>query len=660
MKLWRVISPHTLIIGGIFYFITISSVFGQTLKTETPTTAKEMDSISQYYVLSGKDSIGISSRLNYINKYLKNVFSYKNDSLFYLGLMRKTLLLGKIKEYDSAIYYTNRLYDIAYKNKDTLYIIKSLTKLGIYHKGNSELTDAFQYYNKTFKLSRDINDSIVAGKSLLQMANIQTFLGDYFGSRTTAIEGVKYLENSSDIRNLAGLYHIISVSNRHQKRFKEAKRYNLLAINLAKDSLSYSLIGSRNILIFENTKALISANEGDYNKALSILDTLVSNPIVKNNKTEYSRVLGNLGFVKWLKNNQDENVEETLYSSLKIRESINDIEGLVTINLYLTKYYLNKDRVKALYHAEESYKNAKIWHSLTSIIEALGYIFQLKDDVTEEAKVFNETYLKLNEINQSNREIYAVTKYENENLTNENLKLEAANAKLAIEKAKEERENIIYLLATLVLVLAGGFIFYLLQQRHKRQRIRDVFNAETRISKKLHDELANDVYHVMTQVQNNRNDQEVLDKLEDIYGRTRDISRENSSFKLGKNYTQELSGMLSSYGSDHTKIIIKDIDDINWSAITPEKKIIIHRIIQELMVNMKKHSQASLVAVTFKKNAKNIEISYADNGIGVIKNDIIYSSGLQNAENRIKTIGGSFIFESEEGKGFKAKINFPN
>ena len=78
------------------------------------------------------------------------------------------------------------------------------------------------------------------------------------------------------------------------------------------------------------------------------------------------------------------------------------------------------------------------------------------------------------------------------------------------------------------------------------------------------------------------------------------------------------------------------------------------------MVNMKKHSHAELVAITFKKTPKGVVITYADTGVGVAAEEIIYSNGLQNTENRIKTIGGSFIFESAKGKGFKAKINFPN
>ena len=651
MKLWRVISPFFNIIGVIICYTCIPTAFSQTKEPKIPSKG-ELDQISQYYSLSKQDTLSIPLRLDYINSFLKVAYSYEDDSLIYNGLMRKTWLLGKAKQYDSAIIYSKNLHDYAHKKYNTKYIIKALTKLGIYYRKNSQLAEAFQSYNSMFKTFRQQNDSINAGRSLHYMADIQKSLGDYQGCKTTAIEGLKYLENTSDVKNLSGLYHIISVANREQKNYEEALKYNDKALEIE--------TSFRGTQIFNNTRANIFSNQGNYTMAINILSELMKNDLVQKNRMEYARVLSNLGHIKWMANNQNLESRNLLLESLKIRKEIRDIEGLIASNIHLTKYYLKTDKTKALEYAEAAYQNALELKSLTSIIEALGFIFDLKENVTKEAKVFSDTYLKLNEINQSNREIYAVTKYENENLTNRNLKLEAANAKLAIEKAKEERENIIYLLGTVILILSGGFIFYLLQQRYKREKIREVYNAETRISKKLHDELANDVYNVMIQVQNEKNDDIVLDKLEDIYNRTRDISREHSNIDTGRYYALELNNMLSSYSSYNTTIIIKGLGEINWQAITHEKKVIIHRVLQELMINMKKHSEAEFVAVSFKRESKKIIINYSDNGVGVSKEDIFYSNGLRNVENRIKTIGGLFIFETDKGSGFKAKIEFPS
>jgi signal transduction histidine kinase len=76
------------------------------------------------------------------------------------------------------------------------------------------------------------------------------------------------------------------------------------------------------------------------------------------------------------------------------------------------------------------------------------------------------------------------------------------------------------------------------------------------------------------------------------------------------------------------------------------------------MVNMKKHSQCNYVFIGFEVLEKYIQISYADNGIGFNKT-IKHKNGLQNVENRIIAIKGTFTFDSELNKGVKAKIVFP-
>ena len=77
------------------------------------------------------------------------------------------------------------------------------------------------------------------------------------------------------------------------------------------------------------------------------------------------------------------------------------------------------------------------------------------------------------------------------------------------------------------------------------------------------------------------------------------------------------------------------------------------------MTNMKKHSEASLVAITFKKTGKYTLVSYTDNGKGITIDGKKYGNGLQNVENRISAVQGSFTFTSEMGNGFKAEIKVP-
>jgi len=81
-------------------------------------------------------------------------------------------------------------------------------------------------------------------------------------------------------------------------------------------------------------------------------------------------------------------------------------------------------------------------------------------------------------------------------------------------------------------------------------------------------------------------------------------------------------------------------------------------VLQELMVNMQKHSSAKLVALSFDKKGNNFSINYSDNGVGVDLNSLEIKNGLLNVETRIKSINGSITFTSSLNKGFKAFISF--
>jgi signal transduction histidine kinase len=105
-------------------------------------------------------------------------------------------------------------------------------------------------------------------------------------------------------------------------------------------------------------------------------------------------------------------------------------------------------------------------------------------------------------------------------------------------------------------------------------------------------------------------------------------------------------------------VITKNLKTIVWSKIALEKQIGIYRVLQELLVNMKKHSGANLVMLSFEQTAKSLVIQYTDNGKGIDASQIS-KKGLRNAENRILALKGTFIFDTETDKGFKVTIQIP-
>ncbi|GAA6768230.1 hypothetical protein AAFH68_41830 [Flavobacterium sp. CGRL1] len=119
-----------------------------------------------------------------------------------------------------------------------------------------------------------------------------------------------------------------------------------------------------------------------------------------------------------------------------------------------------------------------------------------------------------------------------------------------------------------------------------------------------------------------------------------------------------LKNMISTFKTTDTNVFTNGLTDINWIKIDKNKKIIIYRVIQELLVNMKKHSSATLAGVNFKVIKKNIIINYTDNGKGVNMTQVS-KSGLQIIENRILNVKGEIQFESNPDNGFKISIKIP-
>ena len=213
----------------------------------------------------------------------------------------------------------------------------------------------------------------------------------------------------------------------------------------------------------------------------------------------------------------------------------------------------------------------------------------------------------------------------------------------------------------IIIIGASGFVIYYIRQKAKKKRIREIHKTEARISKRIHDELANDLYRLMTALENLNAPEklELLDKLEDIYFRTRDISRENLPVKTNQEYSKEVQDMLSQMTPKSAHIYLIGIQEVNWDKISEEAKITIFRVLQELMVNMKKHSMASIISFNFKTENAKLQINYNDNGVGLQPNTLKKGKGLDNVENRMESIGGSFKFQTGNHGGFSVELIIP-
>lgn len=259
------------------------------------------------------------------------------------------------------------------------------------------------------------------------------------------------------------------------------------------------------------------------------------------------------------------------------------------------------------------------------------------------------------------KNLFAKIKYDEERKLEEIDQLEKLSVQQHLEMLRTRNQLNIAILLGILIIGSALALYHFMKQRHKKEKIREIHTTEARISKRIHDELANDVYNVITELENptSRDKEAILDKLENIYSRTRNISRENIPITTGRDYQEGLHDMLSQSTPVHAKLYLLGFDEIPWSKISQESKIVIHRVLQELMVNMKKHSEAAIVSLIFKEASSKLKITYHDNGKGFSSPNLKKGAGLKNVENRIEAIGGFVNFQPEKSTGFSVQILIP-
>lgn len=505
----------------------------------------------------------------------------------------------------------------------------------------SSLTKAYVYFNALKDKSITAKDTLSTISHLRRIAIIQYQLGDYYGSETSVISALNYLENSEQNDSVyepkVGLYNELGQIHTNLLNYETALKYFNSGLEIAKSK--------DNINIIQNNIALVYLEKEAYKLAERDFLIVYENSLTEDNLIQTSRALNNLAFVQ--SKLAKPGALEKLQEALEIRIKTNDLSGIYSSYNNLSTYYKDKSTIdSATVYANKAYEVAKSINSASYIEDALSHILSLStDSKVVEYKILKDSITTAKQVAENK---YALIKFNY-------LKQEKIANVFRFQQEQEKQKKVIYQLSTLFVVLASILIMFLLKARYKKQRLLSVYKTETRISKKVHDEVANDVYHLMTKLQSDTssNDEFIVDELEDIYNKTRDISKENNVLNVMENYSELIQELLMGYSSGEVNVITKNLSQIDWSTLPEITKITLYRVLQELLTNMRKHSKANIVVVGFNQIKNKTHIKYTDNGVGC---ELSLKGGLQNTENRMESINGSINFETAINKGFKAVI----
>lgn len=524
-------------------------------------------------------------------------------------------------------------------------------------KAQEKPVDSFEYYSAIYSESEhrikalkyfQIHKNKVALPrridALIMMAQIQSKFGDISESESTAVEALELVGKLSNKDSI--VRKKLSIYNHLGKMYRIHEDYNKALSNYEEAIL---LTGSlKHLVTIWNNIGFVYFHKDDYETAISYYKKAYDSLPKLNDKEEEARILDNLGFVQFKIEHPD--ALNNLKTALKIRKEERKYGGIITSYLHLGEFYKEKKQIKiANDYANKAYTIANLTNNDVARLAVLELKMSLKKDADYDT--FIKTKDRLDKQNKASSNNYAQLKYDNDK---EKTKRLEAEQKYELSEKDSEKNRIIFISVFAFLILSTIYSYFILKSKHKKKTLQAVYKTESHISKKVHDEVANDVFQVMNTLQNNANvNEKIIDDLDAIYIKTRNISKEHSVLDYEGNFKETLNDLLLSYNSDAVRVIIKDIDKVNWDAISKLKKETIYKVLQELMVNMKKHSQAEFVALTFKNINKKIAITYSDDGVGT---SLKKNTGLQNMENRIQSINGTINFESGINKGFKSKI----
>jgi tetratricopeptide (TPR) repeat protein len=518
-----------------------------------------------------------------------------------------------------------------------------------YDKGESFLwvqnDSAFYYFNKVATGSAD---SLQIAMATNRMACIQTDAGDYFGSQQNLLLSLKFLDESrqEDHKCLSSNYNELGNTSLGLSNYDEAIKYYGLALKFSPSS-ELTTIGLNNL-------AVAYRKRKQYIQAIAIYKSLIEEN--NKNKKEYARVLSNLAKVKWLQDSGYDAAPE-LMEALHIREDEKDEAGLNASYAHLSDYYFNSHPALALQYANKMYVIARKFSSPDDELEALRKLILLT--TAEKSKTYFTRYQYLQDSVQTRRNAaknqFALIRFDAEKNKMDILRLQKENA--------EKEYQVIFLVLAVVILIAITVIIIMLNRKRKQQIQLEAQNtireSKLNTSKKVHDVVANGLYKIMVKVQHDDGmDKNIfLDEVEVLYEKSRDISYEQPITNRIE-FSNEIKQLLTSFSTPAIKVLLVGNERELWSGVGENLKHEIKHVLQELMVNMRKHSSAKNVVVKFDQQNKELIIEYSDDGVG-LQPGFSKGNGLNGMENRIAEIGGRLTFDTSAVKGLKIHIQTP-
>ncbi|RTY95830.1 ATP-binding protein [Flavobacterium sp. GT3R68] len=628
-------------------------------------------------------------RLAYSDKVYELIQDQPNDSVTRNNYFKLAGRYYNLKKYEKYIKICRRVHTMALESNNTLDVAKALHYIGDYHYAKFQNDSSYYYFSKAEKTYLFLKRQKDVNSLRLYKANILFFEKDFSGCEAAIISILKTVQEKGDERLRYDCYIGLGNALEGMNNSENALLYYNKAFEATKDLTSdpqYLLLKAQSFNFIGRVyqKANNHVQAIDYFK-----NALLFDDFRKNEPLMYANLINNLAYSRF--KSKDNSALLELKEALTIRDSLDNIPGIVSSRINLSEFYLaQKDTVKAFLNSNEARTKAHDNKIFEDELRALGLLAEI--DIRK-SSFYNEKFIKLTDSLQNNeratRNKFARIEFETDEILDQKNNIEAEKNELATQRwIIGGGSVIIFALGILLFIVrmqraknrelqfeqeqqkANEEIYQLmLSQQSKIEEGRQ--NEKKRISQELHDGIMSKLTSTRLNlfVLSKKTDEETIKKclihiegIQNIEKEIRSISHDlNQDLFSAKDSFKTIIEALFEEQENISNVACQlDIDEtIAWENVESTTKMHLYRIFQEALQNIHKYAKATKISAAITKAEDTIHVEIKDNGAGFNTKKTREGIGLKNMQSRIKIVNGEITIRSQKGKGTSIYLVIP-
>jgi len=604
---------------------------------------------------------------------------------------------------DSGLYFDRLGYAFAKEKGLKNEMARALRSIGVHYSNWDDYTKAFDYFTRSLKIMEEVGDKNDVASSLYTIAFFYMLQQDYDQALNYCTRSLEVWKVIGDKNGIARTLYMIGNLHKKGEDYTLAIEYYNRCLKMYDEIEDKRRLGG-----LLDALGGIFKDQQEYTQAIDYYSRSLKIYVEFDIKLGVSISLDELGAVYEEIGEYDQALDYYT-QSLRINEEMGAKRGIATSLIKIGVIYtvqgqfaravdyqsralsiakeigyvwLIRDAAEALWEAHKKYGNYQQSLEMHELYIAMRDSVDSKDDKRKLARFDFKYEFDKKALADSLRNVAKIESLEL------NHQMELAKLDHIVELAQKETERNLYASAGLFLLFVT-FLFYqrkvnknklvlkekeaAYQQELIYASINSQENERRRIARDLHDEVGAMLSALKLQLgavgkklsatgASEDPTKPALSLVDETITNVRRISKDLLPPTLEEfGLAHVLEDLADKVASASGIVIKKEIQPMS-QRLEVERELALYRVIQEMMNNALKHSEATEYNLTMNEKDGRLHLSFSDNGKGfdleAIKNSKAGKTGLglKNLENRVGAAGGEMELKSKPGKGTSIQV----